>query len=71
MPLSLSSTEYQKDLDKIIKCETSGNFTPAILALLKADRSEDSDVDIRSWQKWCTGGIALITTFNNIVDAII
>uniref|UniRef100_A0A674CHS9 Annexin n=1 Tax=Salmo trutta TaxID=8032 RepID=A0A674CHS9_SALTR len=38
--------KYQKDLDKVIKCETSGNFTPAILALLKADRSEDSDVDI-------------------------
>uniref|UniRef100_A0A8C8F0V4 Uncharacterized protein n=1 Tax=Oncorhynchus tshawytscha TaxID=74940 RepID=A0A8C8F0V4_ONCTS len=35
-----------KDLDKVIKCETSGDFAPAILALLKTDRSEDTDVDI-------------------------
>ncbi|KAM8743326.1 annexin A1-like [Acanthopagrus schlegelii] len=37
--------EYGKELEDIIKDETSGDFTTALLALLKANKAESTDVD--------------------------
>ena len=60
-PASLSSTtalqnvfflalgcfsEYKIDLEDVIRDETSGDFTTALLAMLKADKDENSEVDI-------------------------
>ncbi|XP_036973356.1 annexin A1-like [Acanthopagrus latus] len=37
--------EYGEELEDIIKDETSGDFTTALLALLKANKAESTDVD--------------------------
>lgn len=36
--------EYQIDLEEVIKDETSGDFTTALLAMLKAEKDESSEV---------------------------
>ncbi|KAM3874052.1 annexin A1-like [Diretmus argenteus] len=38
--------EYQEELDDVIKSDTSGDFTLALLALLKANKDEDNEVDM-------------------------
>lgn len=38
--------EYQKDLEDVIKDETSGDFTTALLAMLKANKDESAEVDM-------------------------
>ncbi|XP_029025814.1 annexin A1-like [Betta splendens] len=43
--------EYKKDLEDVIKSETSGDFTKALLAMLKANRDESTDVDMALAQK--------------------
>ncbi|KAK5851705.1 hypothetical protein PBY51_023239 [Eleginops maclovinus] len=37
--------EYKKDLEEVIKDETSGDFTTALLALLKAQKDESVEID--------------------------
>ncbi|XP_029300962.1 annexin A1-like [Cottoperca gobio] len=37
--------EYQHDLEDIIRDETSGDFTKALLAMLKADKDESVEID--------------------------
>ncbi|XP_030623698.1 annexin A1-like [Chanos chanos] len=36
---------YNEDLEEDIKCDTSGDFRDALLALCKADRCEDEEID--------------------------
>ncbi|KAK2818881.1 hypothetical protein Q5P01_024442 [Channa striata] len=43
--------EYKKDLEDVIKSETSGDFTKALLAMLKANRDESNVVDMTLAQK--------------------
>lgn len=38
-------SEYKVDLEDVIRSETSGDFTTALLAMLKADKDENSEVD--------------------------
>ncbi|KAM4634380.1 annexin A1-like [Polymixia lowei] len=38
--------EYQEELEAVIRSETSGDFTTALLALLKANKDEDNEVDL-------------------------
>nr|XP_046230743.1 annexin A1-like [Scatophagus argus] len=38
--------EYKKDLEDVIKDETSGDFSTALLAMLKANKDESSEVDM-------------------------
>ncbi|XP_035523874.1 annexin A1-like [Morone saxatilis] len=38
--------EYKTDLEDVIKVETSGDFTTALLAMLKANRAENTEVDM-------------------------
>lgn len=37
--------EYSVDLEDVIRDETSGDFTTALLAMLKANKDENSEVD--------------------------
>lgn len=37
---------YDKDLEEVIKDETSGDFTTALLALLQGDKSDSTKVDM-------------------------
>ncbi|XP_041825913.1 annexin A1-like [Melanotaenia boesemani] len=37
--------EYQRDLEQVIKEETSGDFTKALLAMLSAQKDESTEVD--------------------------
>ena len=42
-----SPSDYQEgELEELIKAETSGDFTLALQALLKANKDEDSEVDL-------------------------
>lgn len=43
--------EYQEELEEVIKCETSGDFTTALQALLQASKDEDEKVDMDLAQK--------------------
>merc|ERR1712060_272912 len=38
--------EFQEELEDVIKCDTSGDFLLALLALLKASKDEDDEVNI-------------------------
>ncbi|XP_071322019.1 annexin A1-like [Trachinotus anak] len=38
--------EYGKDLEEVIEDETSGDFTTALLAMLKANKDESTEVDL-------------------------
>ncbi|XP_071390168.1 annexin A1-like [Centroberyx affinis] len=38
--------EYQEELEEVIKDDTSGDFTSALLAMLKANKDEDNKVDL-------------------------
>lgn len=38
-------SEYSVDLEDVIRDETSGDFTTALLAMLHADKDEDCKVD--------------------------
>lgn len=38
-------SEYDIELEDVIKDETSGDFTMALLSLLQANKDENSDVD--------------------------
>lgn len=44
-PDALSSSEYEEDLEEVIKDETSGDFTTALLAMLRANKDESSEID--------------------------
>uniref|UniRef100_A0A7N6F827 Annexin n=1 Tax=Anabas testudineus TaxID=64144 RepID=A0A7N6F827_ANATE len=48
---SVFKAEYKKDLEDVIKSETSGDFTKALLAMLKANRDESTVVDVALAQK--------------------
>lgn len=37
--------EYNISLEEVIRDETSGDFTAALLAMLKADKDENTEVD--------------------------
>lgn len=41
-----SPPEYERDLEEVIKDETSGDFTAALLAMLKANKDESDEVDL-------------------------
>lgn len=41
-----SPSEYDQDLEEVIKDETSGDFTTALLAMLKANKDESDEVDL-------------------------
>lgn len=43
---SLFPSEYERDLEEVIKDETSGDFTTALLAMLKANKDESDEVDL-------------------------
>lgn len=43
--------EYDEELEEVIKDDTSGDFTTALLALLKADKDESTEVDMALAQK--------------------
>uniref|UniRef100_A0A673AMC7 Annexin n=1 Tax=Sphaeramia orbicularis TaxID=375764 RepID=A0A673AMC7_9TELE len=43
--------EYDEELEEVIKDDTSGDFTTALLALLKADKDESTQVDMDLAQK--------------------
>lgn len=45
-PDALSASEYEEDLEEVIKDETSGDFTTALLAMLRANKDESSEVDM-------------------------
>lgn len=38
-------SEYNIDLEDVIRDETSGDFTTALLAMLQANKDEDGEVD--------------------------
>ncbi|XP_056146353.1 annexin A1-like [Lampris incognitus] len=38
--------EYEEELEDLMKSETSGDFTLALMAMLKATKDEDSEVDL-------------------------
>lgn len=47
LTLSLSPTsEYERDLKEVIKDETSGDFTTALLAMLEANKDESDEVNL-------------------------
>lgn len=46
-----SPSEYERDLEEVIKDETSGDFTTALLAMLKANKDESGDVDLDQARK--------------------
>lgn len=39
-------SEYERDLEEVIRDETSGDFTTALLAMLKANKDESTEVDM-------------------------
>jgi len=41
----LAPSEYRTELEEVIKDETSGDFTTALLAMLKANKDESKEVD--------------------------
>lgn len=43
---ALSPSEYERELEDVIKDETSGDFTTALLAMLKANKAESTEVDM-------------------------
>lgn len=43
---ALRPSEYETELEDVIKDETSGDFTTALLAMLKANKDESTDVDM-------------------------
>ncbi|XP_013878055.1 annexin A1 isoform X2 [Austrofundulus limnaeus] len=43
--------EYGTELEKVIKDETSGDFTNALLAMLRAQKNETTDVDVELAKK--------------------
>jgi len=43
--------EYKKELEDVIVSETSGDFTKALLAMLKANKNESAEVDMALAQK--------------------
>lgn len=44
-------SEYGKDLEEVIKDETSGDFTTALLAMLKTNKSVNMKVDMDQAKK--------------------
>lgn len=42
----LSLSEYEQELEDVIKDETSGDFTEALLAMLKANKDESTEVNM-------------------------
>lgn len=47
----LRPSEYKTELEDVIKNETSGDFTKALLAMLKANRDESTEIDIELSRK--------------------
>ena len=47
----LSPSEYELELEDVIKDETRGDFTEALLAMLKANKDESTEVNIALAQK--------------------
>uniref|UniRef100_A0A667XT43 Annexin n=1 Tax=Myripristis murdjan TaxID=586833 RepID=A0A667XT43_9TELE len=43
--------EYEEELEDVIKSDTSGDFTSALLAMLKADKDEDNTIDLERAKK--------------------
>lgn len=43
--------EYERDLEEVIKDETSGDFATALLAMLKANKDESGEVDLDQARK--------------------
>lgn len=43
--------EYEKDIEEVMKDETDGDFTEALLAMLKANKSEDDEVNMALAQR--------------------
>ncbi len=39
-------SEYEEELEDVIRDETSGEFTTALLAMLKANKDENTEVDM-------------------------
>lgn len=50
-PDALSASEYEVDLEEVIKDETSGDFTTALLAMLNNKKDESSKVDMNQARK--------------------
>lgn len=51
MLLLLLSSEYKQDLEEVIRDETNGEFTDALLAMLQADKDEDIDINLELAKK--------------------
>uniref|UniRef100_A0A667YAX3 Annexin n=1 Tax=Myripristis murdjan TaxID=586833 RepID=A0A667YAX3_9TELE len=49
--LDFFSSEYEEELEDVIKSDTSGDFTSALLAMLKADKDEDNTIDLERAKK--------------------
>lgn len=47
----LHPSDYKTELEDVIKNETSGDFTKALLAMLKANRDESTEIDIELSRK--------------------
>lgn len=43
---ALHLSEYDTELEEVIKDETSGDFTTALLAMLKANKDETDEIDM-------------------------
>ncbi|XP_016894413.1 annexin A1-like isoform X2 [Cynoglossus semilaevis] len=43
--------EYKQDLEEVIRDETNGEFTDALLAMLQADKDEDIDINLELAKK--------------------
>lgn len=46
-----NSSEYKTELEEVIKDETSGDFTTALLSMLGAKRDESTEVDMELARK--------------------
>lgn len=45
------SLEYKTELEDVIKSETSGDFTKALLSMLQAKKDESTEVDLELARK--------------------
>lgn len=69
--------EYGKDIEEVIKDETDGDFAEALLAMLKANRSEDHEVNMPLAQRDAeilfeateSGGDVDVSTIINILTS--